>query len=176
MNRKLRNSADCTLASLPIWSSARLLLVRPGVVVGSPPSPSTPGQTFRSCIPCRNILEEDGRRCFKVKSQRYRLKIFVAAMFKQNSENSPVFAKQSDSGAAHGHSSARPVDIPHWMNLGSCPLKHSEVISGVPKQCQDTNSLLFCPLLHKKITTTTTTLIPSGWHRRRLPQPALWAT
>lgn len=46
----------CTLASLPIWSSDRLLLVRPGVVVGSPPSPSTPGQTFRSCIPCRNIL------------------------------------------------------------------------------------------------------------------------
>lgn len=55
-----------TLASLPIWSSARLLLVRPGVVVGSPPSPSTPGQTFRSCIPCRNMLEQDGRRVFKL--------------------------------------------------------------------------------------------------------------
>lgn len=47
----------CTLASRPIWSSDRLLLVRPGVVVGSPPSPSTPGQTLRSCIPCLNILE-----------------------------------------------------------------------------------------------------------------------
>lgn len=34
-------------------------------------------------------------------------------MFKQKAEDSPVFAKESDSGAAHGHSSARPVDIPH---------------------------------------------------------------
>ena len=59
-------NTHCTLASLPIWSSARLLLVRPGVVVGSPPSPSTPGQTFRSCIPCRNILEEDRKWCFSV--------------------------------------------------------------------------------------------------------------
>lgn len=47
-----------TLASLPIWSSERLLLLRPGVLVGSPPSPSTPGQTFRSCIPCRNMLQQ----------------------------------------------------------------------------------------------------------------------
>ena len=48
------------MASLPIWSSERLLLVLPGVLVGSPPSPSTPGHTFRSCIPCRNILETIG--------------------------------------------------------------------------------------------------------------------
>lgn len=49
----------CTFASRPIWSSVRRLLVRPGVVVGSPPSPSTPGQTFRSCMPWRNMLLED---------------------------------------------------------------------------------------------------------------------
>ncbi len=45
-----------TLARRPIWSSARVLLVLPGVLVGSLPSPSTPGHTFRSCMPCRNIL------------------------------------------------------------------------------------------------------------------------
>lgn len=48
---KLALELSRTFASRPIWSSVRRLLVRPGVLVGSPPSPSTPGQTFRSCMP-----------------------------------------------------------------------------------------------------------------------------
>ena len=45
-----------TLARRLIWSSERVLLVLPGVLVGSDPSASTLGQTFKSCIPWRNML------------------------------------------------------------------------------------------------------------------------
>lgn len=45
-----------TFAKRLIWSSETVLLVLPGVLVGSEPSASTLGQTFKSCIPCRNIL------------------------------------------------------------------------------------------------------------------------
>ena len=47
-----------TLARRLIWSSERVLLVLPGVFVGSDPSASTLGQTFKSCIPWRNMLGE----------------------------------------------------------------------------------------------------------------------
>lgn len=46
-----------TFAKRLIWSSETVLLVLPGVLVGSEPSASTLGQTFKSCIPCRNILQ-----------------------------------------------------------------------------------------------------------------------
>lgn len=46
-----------TFAKRLIWSSEMVLLVLPGVLVGSEPSASTLGQTFKSCIPCRNILQ-----------------------------------------------------------------------------------------------------------------------
>lgn len=48
----------CTLARRLIWSSESVLLVLPGVRVGSEPSASTLGQTFKSCIPWRNMLWE----------------------------------------------------------------------------------------------------------------------
>lgn len=47
-----------TFARRLIWSSEIVLLVLPGVLVGSEPSASTLGQTFKSCIPWRNILQE----------------------------------------------------------------------------------------------------------------------
>lgn len=46
-----------TFAKRLIWSSETVLLVLPGVLVGSEPSASTLGQTFKSCIPWRNILQ-----------------------------------------------------------------------------------------------------------------------
>ena len=46
-----------TLASLLISSSLPLAL--PGVVVTWFPSASIPGQTFRSCMPCRNVLKKE---------------------------------------------------------------------------------------------------------------------
>lgn len=53
----LKGQYSITFAKRLIWSSETVLLVLPGVLVGSEPSASTLGQTFKSCIPWRNILE-----------------------------------------------------------------------------------------------------------------------
>lgn len=57
-NVPVSKSLIFTLARRLIWSSERVLLVLPGVFVGSDPSASTLGQTFKSCIPWRNILRK----------------------------------------------------------------------------------------------------------------------
>lgn len=95
-----------TLASLPIWSSVRLLLVRPGVAVGSPPSPSTPGHTFRSCIPCRNMLERS-----RPVSVTFGLKDFPRLPNQRFSL--PVFAKQCYGGPPDWDGPARSINVPH---------------------------------------------------------------
>lgn len=101
-----------TLASLPIWSSVRLLLVRPGVAVGSPPSPSTPGHTFRSCIPCRNMLERS-----RPVSVTFGLKDFPRLPYQRF--GSPVFAKQRDGCPPDWDGPARSINVPHReSNLG----------------------------------------------------------
>lgn len=65
----LKGWYSITFAKRLIWSSETVLLVLPGVLVGSEPSASTLGQTFKSCIPWRNILQGKMQYCFsKLKS------------------------------------------------------------------------------------------------------------